>query len=204
MRRKALLRRDNVMKNGLRAGSLLLAIGLIGGLAMQPGFAKTFAKTYAKTHHARGAAAEGASTAKRPSAMRATPIEAQPADTGDTAIGVAPSRGGVSSERARSANAPKSAAPGNYQVRRITVPGPSDTVPRNSIGVTVVRPRKPRQQAGRLQASAAAHARPSERDRKPDCYWQAGDDGEHSRPRQNRWSRLDSAVDGTFRSRRRR
>ena len=138
MRRKALLRRDNVMKNGLRAGSLLLAIGLIGGLAMQPGFAKTFAKTYAKTHHARGAAAEGASTAKRPSAMRATPIEAQPADTGDTAIGVAPSRGGVSSERARSANAPKSAAPGNYQVRRITVPGPSDTVPRNSIGVTVV------------------------------------------------------------------
>jgi hypothetical protein len=142
MRRKALLRQGNVMENGLKAGSLLLAIGLIGGLAMQPGFAKTFAKTDAKTHHARGAAAEGASTAKRPSAIRATPIETLPADSGDTAIGGAPSRGGVSPERARGANATKSTAPGNYRVRRITVPGPSDTVPRNSIGVTVVPPPK--------------------------------------------------------------
>ena len=160
-----------MMRNGLKAGSLLLAIGLIGGLAVQPGFAKTFAKTDAKTHHAHGAAAAGASNGKRPSAMRATPIEAQREDTGDAAIGVAPSRGGVSPDRARGANATKSTAPGNYPVRRVTVHGPSDTVPRNSIGVTVVLPPKTATtSAPILKLEVAADARPSERDRKPDCH----------------------------------
>jgi hypothetical protein len=131
------------MGNGLKAGSLLLAIVLIGASAMQPGFAKTFAKTVAtanaKMHHAHGAA-EGASTGKRPSAMHATPSEAQPTDT---AIGVAPSRAGVTLEKARGGNANiKSAAPGDHQVRRLTVPTPSDAAPRNSIGVTVVLPQK--------------------------------------------------------------
>jgi len=139
MRRKAVLDRENAKESGLKAGSLLLAIVLVGAAAVQPGFAKAFAKT----HHARSAPVKGVSTGARAGAKNAKPIETQPADTGDTAIGVAPSRAGVTPERARGANVnTKSAAPGNYQVRHITVPSPSDTAPRNSIGVAVVPPPK--------------------------------------------------------------
>jgi hypothetical protein len=142
MRRQAILERDNMTESGLKAGSLLLAIVLIGASAMRPGFAKTFAKAFAKTHYAHGTAAKGASTGTRPSAKHATPIETQPADTSDTAIDVAPSRAGTA-DKARGANVnTKSGAPENHQVRRVTVPGPSDTVPRNSIGVAVVPPPK--------------------------------------------------------------
>jgi hypothetical protein len=139
MRRPAILERGDVTEGGLKAGSLLLAIVLIGASAMQP----SFAKTIAKTHHARSAAAKGVSSGARPSAEHAKPVEPQPADTGDTAIGAAPSREGTVSEKARGANvSTRSAAPGNYQVRRVTIPGPSEIVPRNSIGVAVIPPPK--------------------------------------------------------------
>ncbi len=128
-------------ESGLKTGSLLLAIVLVGASAMQPGFAKTSAKSFAKTHHAHGIAAKCASPGTRPGAMHAKPIEAQPADTGDAEIGAAPSRANATPERAWRANAnTKTGALGNYQVRRVTVPSSPNSVPRNSIGVAVVPP----------------------------------------------------------------
>jgi hypothetical protein len=116
----------------LKSASLLLAIALVGASAMQSGFAKA--------HHAHRAAAkgDGVATAQPSIAKDANPSASQAKDASDAAVGAEPSPAGVTADKAgRATINAKSAAPASYQVRRLAVPGPSDTVPRNSIGVAV-------------------------------------------------------------------
>jgi hypothetical protein len=104
-----------------------LAIVLVAASAAQPSFAKT--------HRARHAA-KGSSSAQQPIAKNANSGDAQTKDGNDADI--APSRTGAAADKARTTNVGvKSATPANYQVRRVAVPAPSGTIPRNAIGVAI-------------------------------------------------------------------
>ena len=129
----------------MKLGFLVLAIALIGASLTQPSLAKTL-----HAQHAHRAAAksqlsvkgDGAAhdAAHEPIAKGTDSGDAQAKDSGDEVT--APSRAGLPGDRPRPPNVnAKTGAPGTLQVRREAVPGPSEAIPRNSIGVAVA-PRK--------------------------------------------------------------
>jgi hypothetical protein len=124
-------------ESGLKLGFLVLAIALIGASLTQPSLAKTL-----HAQHAHQAGAKGQISVKGDGAAHdaAHAPTATGADSGDEVT--APSRAGLPGDRPRPPNVnAKTGAPGTLQVRREAVPGPSEAIPRNSIGVAVA-PRK--------------------------------------------------------------
>jgi len=140
-RRKVMHDHCAAMENGVKFGFWLflffLAVVTVAVTAAQPSFAKAFLRM--KAHHAHSAAAKGEAAAHGPIAKDAHSTDGQAKDSGDADVTVAPSHPDLTTDRPRAPNVNlKTAIPGNYQARRPAAPGPSDTVPRNAIGVAIV------------------------------------------------------------------
>lgn len=113
-------------ERGLRIGSHLLAIGLLGGLAMPASFAEE-----ALSGNASNLSAE-------PSGSR--PSSGEKADGIDTLITEQSRRlGGRRDNVGGVKTKVKSLAPGNLRLRRLSAGGASNRVVRNAIGVPVAR-----------------------------------------------------------------
>jgi hypothetical protein len=126
-------------ESGLKLGSLVLAIALIGTSLMQPSLARTQHAQHAHQAAAKGqVSVKGDGAAPAPIAKGTDSGNTQMKDSGDEVITTAPSRAGLPGDRPHAPNVnAKSGAPGTLPIQRAAVPGPSEAIPRNSIGVAV-------------------------------------------------------------------
>jgi hypothetical protein len=147
----------------VKFGSLLLAIVLIGASAAQP----SFAKAHHSHHDAKGKAA---SSVQRPIAKGANSSNAQAKDGSD--VDIVPSPVGLTTDKARTTNVSvKNHTPENFQVRRVAVPAPSGTIPRNAIGVAIAPQKSVTASSGEsFKPAAAAPIATSLGDGKADGY----------------------------------
>jgi len=125
-------------QRGLHPISLVLAIAFIGISLTQPSFAKTQYAQRAR-HAGKGqVSAKGHGATYAPIPKGTSSGDMQTKDSGDEVITPAHSRAGLPGDRRHGPNVnAKSGAPGTFQARRAAVPGPSEAIPRNSIGVAL-------------------------------------------------------------------